>query len=346
MALLIADDVHERKIATLIPKGSRCYSACAYLFLAGIERQADGELGVHQISSDEPNLVSAQLSISDIIDVLNRFETPIQVLTVMFRTPPDDMHVFTAAEVEEFSINRRAGIAAPPTELVAGDAPEADEKSKDAPKPETAAATTLAHAAPSLDQASSSALSTIESYRRRPTRLAIFTGVDFYGEDLATTQASDIAACAAACLAKEGACKAFTYNANTKITRGPNCFLKSKRGMADGNAVAISGELLAASDNEPSGFSAGIIDPKIQVFSDVDLPFGDLARKPERRAATQGQCRLACVANDQCVGFTFVQRKKECWLKGSVGQPQSRAGMISGIKKLQAFAAPTIISLE
>ncbi|URK86690.1 hypothetical protein LP421_20820 [Rhizobium sp. RCAM05350] len=51
MALLIADDVHERGISTYIAKESGCHSACAIIFLAGVERQADGALGVHQISS-------------------------------------------------------------------------------------------------------------------------------------------------------------------------------------------------------------------------------------------------------------------------------------------------------
>ena len=70
MALLIADDVHERGMSTYITKESGCLSACALIFLAGVERQTDGALGVHQISSDSGDLVSAQLSISDILDVL------------------------------------------------------------------------------------------------------------------------------------------------------------------------------------------------------------------------------------------------------------------------------------
>jgi hypothetical protein len=38
MALLIADDVHERGISTYIAKESGCHSACALVFLAGVER--------------------------------------------------------------------------------------------------------------------------------------------------------------------------------------------------------------------------------------------------------------------------------------------------------------------
>lgn len=89
IALLIADDVHGRGMSTLIPRGAGCYSACSYIFLAGRERHAEGKLGVHQISSESPDLKSAQITISDIIDMLDRFGTPAQVLAIMFRTPPD-----------------------------------------------------------------------------------------------------------------------------------------------------------------------------------------------------------------------------------------------------------------
>lgn len=92
--LLIADDVHTRRLATVIPSGSTCASACSYIFLAGSERQADGRLGVHQMWSEQPDLQAAQMSIADVIDTLNRFGTPIGVVTIMFRTPPDSMYFF------------------------------------------------------------------------------------------------------------------------------------------------------------------------------------------------------------------------------------------------------------
>ncbi|MDK4705009.1 hypothetical protein PH562_22350 [Rhizobium sp. CNPSo 4062] len=118
MALLIADDIHQRKLATYIPKDSRCFSACSYIFLAGDERKADGQLGVHQISSDAPDLVGAQLAISDIIDLLNRFDTPVEVMSVMFKTPPNDMHIFTADEIQRYKLNRTGTEQRPTTAAV------------------------------------------------------------------------------------------------------------------------------------------------------------------------------------------------------------------------------------
>lgn len=116
--LLIADDIHQRALATFIPRASKCYSACSYIFLSGKSRKADGELGVHQISSGSPDLVGAQLAISDIIEVLSRFDTPPAVMQIMFKTPPNEMHVFSQEEIQRYNLNRSvddrsAGNAAP-----------------------------------------------------------------------------------------------------------------------------------------------------------------------------------------------------------------------------------------
>jgi hypothetical protein len=105
-ALLIADDVQQRDLATLIPPDAQCFSACAFIFLAGADRTAMGALGVHQISSDLPDLERAQLAISDIIDALDRFGAPAGVLTTMFRTSADQMHVFSQEEIVLYGINR------------------------------------------------------------------------------------------------------------------------------------------------------------------------------------------------------------------------------------------------
>ncbi|WP_425962206.1 hypothetical protein [Rhizobium nepotum] len=38
-----------------------------------------------------------------------------------------------------------------------------------------------------------------------------------------------------------GQCKAFTYNANPKIRKGPNCFLKSSAGELTAEALPSQG---------------------------------------------------------------------------------------------------------
>jgi hypothetical protein len=63
-------------------------------------------------------------------------------------------------------------------------------------------------------------------------------------------------------------------------------------------------------------------------------------------ARTGPQCRLACITNDQCQAFTFIKRKKECWLKSSVGEARYKPGMVSGGKKLATFSPTSVIALE
>ncbi len=104
--LSAADAVFEAGIATVVPSWAGCYSACAYIFFGGSERYVAGELGVHQFSSDLRDVVDAQRTVADILDVLNRFDTPPEVISAMLRTEPDEMYVFTLAQIDRLEINR------------------------------------------------------------------------------------------------------------------------------------------------------------------------------------------------------------------------------------------------
>lgn len=346
--LLIADDVHTRKLATVIPSGSTCASACSYIFLAGNERQADGRLGVHQMWSEQPDLQAAQMSIADVIDTLNRFGTPIGVVTIMFRTPPDDMYFFSAEEAAHYGINRKAGDPAP-TMIPEPAVPTTTAAVSVAPGvleglPGASAASAVTPPDTALSVRSSTALSTLETYTRQPTRIAIYTGLDFFGEDVGSDSVADAPSCARRCLELGGACKAFTFNVVTKSGRGPNCFLKSGRGEVDGNSAAFSGELLARSDRDPAPMTLPVIDPVADLYRDVDIPGSDLSRRPNG-AATEFTCRRACVTNDRCVAFTFLKPKKQCWLKGGVGTPRAMAGAVTGGKTSRTFS-PDVVGLE
>ena len=100
MALSMARDVHRLKINTLIPERATCYSSCSFIFLAGNRRLAEGDLGVHQLSSRSSDLETGQMALSDIIDILGRFNTPHQLLVDMLRTPPEDIYVLSQEEKE------------------------------------------------------------------------------------------------------------------------------------------------------------------------------------------------------------------------------------------------------
>ena len=345
MGLLIADDIYQRKLATYIPKDSKCYSACSYVFLAGNERKVDGELGVHQISSDSPDLIGAQLAISDIIEVLNRFSTPMDVMQIMFKTPPDDMHVFTSEEIERYNLNRSGNEASNAPTVVNVPAvsfgPPPGTTTAPSEVPAASPATPLA-----ADPRLPGKLSTLEEFAKRPNRIALYVGLDLFGDDITALRVDDSGRCATNCLTMKGQCKAFTFNLNPKIKKGPNCFLKSSAGRADGNSVAISGRFLSAAEADPSSMTLGTIDPNTALYDDIDLPGGDLSRRAHVSARTPLDCRLACIDHKSCVAFTYVKPKKECWLKGAIGSPTVGKGMVSGLKKIEAFSPAKIISLN
>lgn len=340
-ALLIADDINQRGLSTYIPKTHKCYSACSYIFLAGEERKVDGALGVHQISSDSPDLVGAQFAISDIIEVLSRFDTPPEVMQIMFKTPPDDMYVFNQDEIEQFRLNRLntdSTVVSLAEENRAHSAvDQADEIVSEADSPKTQL---------EIKDETAARLSPLEEFTRRPNRIAVFAGLDLFGDDLSSFRVADASICAQRCLSMDGKCKAFTFNTNRRLKKGPNCFLKSSQGRADGNSVAFSGVFLSAAETDPEPISISMIDPSKALFEDIDLPGGDLSRRPHTSAKTALACRLACIDNNQCVAFTYIKPKKECWLKGAVGSPLFKPGLVTGVKSYETFKPARIITLN
>ena len=103
-ALMSAKIIDEMGWQTYIPIDSGCYSACAFLYFAGSIRYADGELGVHQTSSEIESNYASQLTVSDILDVLSNFEVDQRVYQKMFSTHPEDMYVFSERELREFGL--------------------------------------------------------------------------------------------------------------------------------------------------------------------------------------------------------------------------------------------------
>lgn len=57
-------------------------------------------------------------------------------------------------------------------------------------------------------------------------------------------------------------------------------------------------------------------------------------------------CRLACIDNRQSVGFSYVRAKKQCWLKGALGQAVRKQGVLTGVKSINTFSPANIISLR
>jgi hypothetical protein len=105
-ALTMARKIHKLGLSTYVPPEMGCYSACAYMYFAGPVREAAGELGVHQISSDVADVVFTQSTLGDVLDALEEFGVAQPIISNMLRTPPDDMYIFTGDEIAALGINR------------------------------------------------------------------------------------------------------------------------------------------------------------------------------------------------------------------------------------------------
>lgn len=169
--------------------------------------------------------------------------------------------------------------------------------------------------------------------------MALYTGLDLFGDDIRAERMFDAAECAKTCLSMDGACKAFTFNTNSKVTQGPNCFLKSKEGRADGNAVAISGKFLSSVEPDPRDFTISTIDPTASLFKDVDLPGGDLSTRPAQIGGTAQQCRLTCIDEGRCFAFTygFVAPAEHASLREGENQVLFRQHLIEALMRINGI---------
>lgn len=118
-ALSIANRVRGLGLTTVIGTDSQCMSACAFIFLAGTARLAWGELGVHQISGSDGdgNLVDGQFALAEIIEALNEFDAPTELIGLMLRTPPENMYTLSSQEKRQFGFlaNEKEPATAPQT---------------------------------------------------------------------------------------------------------------------------------------------------------------------------------------------------------------------------------------
>jgi hypothetical protein len=110
-AVRFARYVRQNQMNTWIAKNQTCASACALVFLAGIQRFSEGKLVVHQylppaeqanekIARDKA-WISVQRMIGETITLLNSFGTPRFVFERIFNSP--NLYEFTEAEMAEIT---------------------------------------------------------------------------------------------------------------------------------------------------------------------------------------------------------------------------------------------------
>lgn len=330
-ALILAGDVHRMGISTAIPEGFGCYSSCAFIFFAGKERLAEGELGVHQMYGVD-DTSGLQSTVSDVIEALETFDTPTEVVTRMFRTPSEDMYVFSKLELDNLNINK-LGTAVLTTANIAKILPP---KASSAMAMPTTAKTDVPAPSPELVAPAGQSFG---------PRIALYGGLDFYGNDISSERAADAVECAAACM-NESQCRAFTFNANPKLTHGPNCFLKSDIDRLEAYADAFSGAFLPRGGDPAATYAIGAIDPTQDVLAHQGLSGDDFESSPELGISSPGECRMACVDNNACKAFTYDSRMKQCYLKTAAGKSFTSARLTSGIKRGASFAPLDVIEID
>jgi hypothetical protein len=308
-ALLIAQDVNRAEMKTYVPEGRVCNSACSFIFLAGQQRTLHGTLGVHQPSADKQDNSAMLTTIAYVVEVLEPFDTPSEVIDTMLRTEPADLHVFDPTDWQRMEMARvnQAMDKAVPT------------------KPGLTA----------INENESGVRTDALMMSVPVERLALYNGLDFYGADIGSGHMENFAECSRACLG-DRQCSAFTFNADPKIKTGPNCFLKSGYGRLEAYDYALSGIRLDTDTINAPTFSFDAIDPL------VDLEKGERltgASGMSMRVGSLGECRTTCIEEDSCEAFTYRSSNKQCTLQTSVGRRVSANGYYSGIKRSLTFTA-------
>ena len=110
-AMRFARYVREKEMDTWIAKNQTCASACALVFLAGVERFSEGKLIVHQYLPTpgqgdakvtwDAAFIGVQSMIGETITLLNSFGTPRFVFERIFSSP--GLYEFTKAEMTQLT---------------------------------------------------------------------------------------------------------------------------------------------------------------------------------------------------------------------------------------------------
>lgn len=103
--LELANIFRDKSITAFVPKNYVCASACSFLFFGAAQRYAEGGLGVHQFSKNNPRIEEseseAQALAGRILENFNDFDTPSFVAERMLSTPPEKMYWLNSQELNE-----------------------------------------------------------------------------------------------------------------------------------------------------------------------------------------------------------------------------------------------------
>ncbi len=102
--LSMATTIHEYELKTHIPADGQCFSACAYMFFAGVDRSSEGQLGVHRLAGLGDDITFGQEVLSEVFATLYSYGVPFEVILKMLQTPPERMFIYQPQELAAMSL--------------------------------------------------------------------------------------------------------------------------------------------------------------------------------------------------------------------------------------------------
>lgn len=296
---------------TYVPADTVCASACGYIWLAGVQRYMEktSKIGFHA-SFVQENGVNRESGVGNALvgAYLNSLGLSQYAIAYISTAPPDSMTWMTLQDAASVGIEVRLG-----DEAESG--PAGDKTAK--PPDDTEIVVTPLD--PPAGQADANSRPAVKAPPADNSQIAMshIPGADIFGYDLPGMPLKNVSAaqCEEACIA-DRRCQAFTYN-----TRHGVCFLKS------------SGERVFRNPNAFAGYriylESRLRRSTITIAERTDYPGNDYR---EIKEVGFGECSDSCEKDDRCRAFTYMAKRKSCWLKSSISGPVESRITISGRK--------------
>jgi hypothetical protein len=313
--LQIASIIHDNRLLTYLPAAFSCESSCANIFFGGVARIASGNLGVHQFYSSEGSQQTtldsatefALYTTSDIIGIMNQFDTPPFVYEKMFGT--SNIYYFTDEEKLRLGLNANNPTLttkiSPIETFVASNRNLAD------------FGRTSSNSSTTANSSRTSAPTTVPP--PNPTSNT-FPNLDFFGSDLTSQGYRPVTAaeCDNICRSNPN-CAAWSY-----VTTLQWCWPKyavTNISIADN----VTSTIVDYSRIDPEIFERPFIEATGKDIVGYDIfPQG-------LRNFNLEECRAACERNNACEGFSWVANQNWCFPKYGVSEIRDATGIIAGI---------------
>lgn len=297
---------------TYVPGGAICASACGYAWLGGVQRfmEPTSRIGFHA-SYVRENGVNKESGVGNAIvgAYLNSLGLSQNAIAYISTAPPDSMTWMSAEDAESVGID---------VKVVDGNGDRINPQLQASPVPDDDTILVAPLGPPSGQPppgVSPPALPPPVAVHKR--KMSLIAGADIFGHDLPGMPLKNVTAfqCEEACIA-DRRCQAFTFN-----TRHNVCFLK-----ADGQRVFRN-------PNAQAGYMSAIQSKlrrsSMTIMERTDFPGNDYR---ELKDVGFGECSDTCESDQRCRAFTYLARKKSCWLKTAISKPVESRITISGRK--------------